>query len=347
VTGERLVANRAVAPPARSPAPPGPLAFHRSLPGYAPTPLVDAPAAARALGVARVLVKDESSRLGLPSFKVLGASWATYRALCDRLGAAPEPVIPLAVLRVRLAGAVELACATDGNHGRAVARMAGLLGLPATVFVPAAMVPARREAIAAEGARVAVVDGTYDDAVARVAALAGQGTLVIQDTAWPGYETVPAWVIEGYSTIGAEIAAQPDLVAVQIGVGSFAAAMVRRFAPARIVGVEPVAAACALASIEAGRLAEVPGPHDSVMAGLNCGRPSPLAWPDVSAGIEAFGAIADDRAREAVRLLAADGITAGESGAAGLAGLLTFAGDLALPRDGTVLVVNTEGETGR
>jgi diaminopropionate ammonia-lyase len=323
---ERLFVNPLAQRVAPAPPPREPLAFHRSLPGYAVTPLVEAPAAAHALGVERVLVKDESSRLGLPSFKVLGASWAIHRAVEER------------------PGAERLVCATDGNHGRAVARMARLLGLDATVFVPAAMVPARREAIADEGARVEVVDGTYDEAVERAAAQASDETLVIQDTAWPGYETVPAWVIDGYSTIGAEIDATPDLVAVQIGVGSFAAAMVRRFAPARIVGVEPVSAACALASAEAGGPAEVPGPHDSVMAGLNCGRVSPLAWPVIARGIEAFATVSDERAREAVALLARDGVTAGESGAAGLAGLLAFRDELA--PTGTVLVINTEGATG-
>ena len=321
---ERLVVNPLAGAVEVGPAPDGPLAFHRSLPGYAPTPLVDAPAAAAALGVARVLVKDESSRLGLPAFKILGASWAIHRALQEW----PE--------RRRVT------CATDGNHGRAVARTARLLGLEAIVFVPASMIEARREAIAAEGARVEVVEGTYDEAVERAAAT---DALVIQDTAWPGYEAVPGWVIEGYGTIGAEIDEHPDVVAVQIGVGSFAAAMVRRFAGARIVGVEPERAACALASIEAGEPVEVPGPHDSVMAGLNCGRVSPLAWPVLSRGIEAFCAVGDDRARETVQLLARDGIEAGESGAAGLAGLLAFRDELALPADGTVLVVNTEGDT--
>jgi diaminopropionate ammonia-lyase len=322
VIGERLVANPLAGPVDLGPPPAAPLAFHRTLPGYAPTPLVEAPAAAAALGVERVVVKDESSRLGLPSFKVLGASWAIHRALEER----PD--------------ATRLACATDGNHGRAVARMARLLGLEAIVLVPASMIEARREAIAAEGARVEVVDGTYDEAVERVAEL---DALVIQDTAWPGYETVPAWVIEGYGTIGAEIDLEPDVVAVQIGVGSFAAAIVRRFARARIVGVEPLTAACALASAEAGGPVEVPGPHDSVMAGLNCGRVSPVAWPVVSRGIEAFCAVGDDRAREAVRLLARDGVTAGESGAAGLAGLLAFRDELDLR--GLVLVINTEGDT--
>jgi diaminopropionate ammonia-lyase len=319
---EQLVRNPLAGPLDLGPPPDGPLAFHRTLPGYAPTPLVEAPAAAAALGVRRLLVKDESSRLGLPSFKVLGASWAIHRALAEH------------------PGVTRLACATDGNHGRAVAYMARLLGLEATVLVPAAMIEARRVAIAAEGARVVVVDGTYDDAVEQAAQL---DALVIQDTAWPGYETVPTWVVEGYATIGAEIAEQPDVMAVQIGVGSFAAAMVRRFAGARIVGVEPVGAACALASVEAGEPVEVPGPHDSVMAGLNCGRVSLVAWPAVSRGIEAFCTVGDDRAREAVALLARDGVGAGESGAAGLAGLLAFRDELELA--GTVLVVNTERDT--
>src|SRR5688572_8631933 len=172
---ERLVRNPLAGPVDLGPPPAGPVAFHRTLPGYAPTPLVEAPAAAAALAVRRVLVKDESSRLGLPSFKVLGASWATYRALCERLGLDPEPVVPMDTLRERLLDgpAVGLVCATDGNHGRAVARMARTLGLEATVLVPATMVEARRAAIAGEGARVEVVDGTYDDAVEQAAALAG------------------------------------------------------------------------------------------------------------------------------------------------------------------------------
>ena len=291
------------------------------MPGYAPTPLVNARAAADALGVARVWVKDESSRLGLPAFKVLGASWAIHRELEER-GDRPR-----------------LACATDGNHGRAVARVARERGLEATVFVPADMIAARREAIAAEGARVEAVDGSYDEAVDRAAQA---GALVIQDT---GEGRVPGWIVEGYGTIGAEIDVEPDVVAVQIGVGSFAAAMVRRFAGARMIGVEPVGAACALASVEAGAPIEVPGPHDSVMAGLNCGRVSPDAWAVLSRGFEAFTAVSDDRAREAVRLLARDGVTAGESGAAGLAGLLAFRDALALAPGDTVLVVNTEGDT--
>ena len=188
----------AVTAPSRAP-----LGLHRRLPGYAVTPLADAPALAMANGVGRVWVKDESSRLGLPAFKLLGASWAAYRALAARLGRDPEPWVSLDELRQTLAPLrpLTLATATDGNHGRAVARIAALLDLDADVYVPKGTAAARIAAIEREGARVTVVDGDYDRAVASAAATAGDRCLAIQDVGWPGYEQVPAWVVEGYGTI--------------------------------------------------------------------------------------------------------------------------------------------------
>jgi len=359
------------------------LPFHRALPGYAPTPLVDAPAIARMLGLGAVWIKDESSRLGLPSFKILGASWATVRALEARLGDArsddPAPAgapvgaaagTALEALRARVAPLrpLTLVAATDGNHGRAVARMARLLGLDAHIVVPADMVPARREAIAAEGARVSVVAGSYDDAVERAAALADDAHLAVSDTAWPGYEDVPRWVIEGYATIFREIdderarrgAAGPDVVVVPVGVGALAAAVVRHYrrpgAPARpaIVAVEPARAACVLASLRAGGPVAIPGPHHSIMAGLNCGVPSPVAWPLLVNGVDLAVAVSDDAARRAMRDLAAAGVVAGETGAAALAGItaLCEAPDAAPAREALgvgprarVLLLCTEGAT--
>ncbi len=315
-----------------------PLDFHQRLPGYAPTPLLEVPELARMLGIGAVLVKNEASRLGLPAFKILGASWAVYRALEKHAGQSLEPWRTLDELRSRLATLrpLALATATDGNHGRAVAHMAKLLGLTARIFVPEGTAPARIEAIASEGAGVEIVRGTYDDAVARAAEEANARCMVISDTSWPGYEEVPRWVMEGYATIFAEIdhalisraSAPPDLVAIQFGVGALAAAVVRHYRGAeraegpKILSVEPLHAACMLASMEAGEIVTVPGPHDSIMAGLNCGRPSLVAWPIVSQGIDAFIAVADERAREAMRALARAGIVAGETGAAALAGLL-------------------------
>lgn len=345
-----------------------PLDFHRRLPGYEPTPLTEAPRLAETLGVGRVWVKDESSRLGLPAFKILGASWAVYRALeehsengigawddFEELRERIEPLLPLA-----------LAAATDGNHGRAVARLAGLLGLEARIFVPADMVAPRVEAIAAEGAAVTVVDGGYDEAVARSAEEAGERCLVISDTAWPGYEKVPRWVIEGYSTILWEIEdelarrgeAGPDLVVAQIGVGAFAAAVVAHFrakrADLKILGVEPEGTACMLASVEAGRIVSLPAPRASIMAGLNCGTPSRVAWPVVSKGVDVFVSIEDEWARRAMRLLASAGLVSGETGGAGLAGLLALADDaeqeptrrlLGMNGEANVLLFNSEGPT--
>lgn len=335
----------------------GPLAFHATLPGYAPTPLVDAPSAAAALGVGRLLVKDESARLGMPSFKILGASWATFRALCAHAGADHEAVGGMAGLRALLdqLPALELVAATDGNHGRAVARMAKLLGLSAHILVPGDMVAARIAGIEEEGARVTVVDGSYDEAVAASAALADATHLVISDTSWEGYEQIPAWVIDGYATIGLEVDEQlralglgaPDLVTAQVGVGAFASAVVRHFRPqgAQIVSVEPTKADCAIASIERGGIATVPGPHDSIMAGLNCGSPSLIAWPVLERGVDTFVAVEDELAREAMRLLARDGIVSGESGAAGLAGLLDRREQLGLHASQVVLTISTEGAT--
>ena len=164
-----------------------PQEFHRRLPGYEPTRLIEAPGLADSLGVGRVWVKDESSRLGLPAFKILGASWAVYRALEEHSGQGFAEWDDLEGLRERVEPLkpLTLAAATDGNHGRAVARMAGLLGFEARIFVPADMVPARIEAIESEGALVTVVDGGYDAAVARSAEEAGRRCLVISDTSWP------------------------------------------------------------------------------------------------------------------------------------------------------------------
>lgn len=337
--------------------------FHAKLPDYQPSRLVAAPGLATALGVAEVWVKDESARMGLPSFKVLGASWATYRALEERAGGF-DPWQDVAELAEQVRSRTEvrrLAAATDGNHGRAVARMASWLGMASDIFVPEGTVPARIAAIESEGALVTVVPGSYEAAVERSAEEADDDCLVISDTSWEGYRDVPSWVIDGYSTIFTEAAEQfgsggVDVVAVQIGVGALAAAVVRHHRGAgasatTILGVEPTSAACVLASITAGTLSSVPGPHDSIMAGLNCDSPSVVAWPDVSRGIDAFIAVEDDAARAAMRALAEVGVVSGETGAAGLAGL-TAARDvpelveaLGLSERSRVLLISTEGAT--
>lgn len=342
--------------------------FHARLPDFAPSLLTPVPGIAAGLGLGEVWVKDESSRFGLPSFKILGASWATYSALRQRAGRRFDDwddVASLGDLVRGELGTIRLAAATDGNHGRAVARVARWLGLPASIFVPAGTTAERMDAIRGEGASVTVVDGTYAAAVARSAQEAGPSCLVISDTSWPGYTDVPQWVIEGYSTIFAEIDAQldaelggaPDVVVVQIGVGAFAASAALHYrsgsATPRMLGVEPVDAACAMASIREGAITSVPGPHRSIMAGLNCDTPSLVAWPHVSRGVDVFVAVDDDASRSAMRELADAGIVSGESGAAGLAGLTQVCRSgsrqarerLGLTENARVLLVSTEGAT--
>lgn len=337
------------------PAPPGgpsSIGFHRRLPGYAPTRIVDAPGLARELDVAALSVKDESHRLGLPSFKILGASWAVYQLLVRRLGQEPE-WDDLAGLRRALQplGALTLVAATDGNHGRAVAHMAQLLGYRSRIFVPAGTAAARIEGIESEGAPVTVVDGSYEDAVRASAALAADDVLVVSDTSWEGYTEVPSTVIDGYATIFAEadeqLSAPPDLVVVPMGVGALAAATVRHYAAAATIAVvEPLSAACGFASAVAGRPVEVPPPHDSIMAGLNCGTVSVVAWPAVAAGADVFLAIDDAAAERAMRELADLGVVAGETGAASLAGLRALVETGALDVHGRrVLLLCTEGAT--
>jgi diaminopropionate ammonia-lyase len=345
-------------------------AFHQGLPGHAPTPLTEVPALAAELGAARVFVKDESSRLGLPAFKILGASWAV-RQLLSRGTAAASAAATVAELRSLAAARTGLAfvTATDGNHGRAVARMARLAGVPAHVFVPEVTQHPVTAAITGEGAEVTRIAGSYDDAVAAAAewARGHPAAELVQDTAWPGYEQVPRWIAEGYSTLFAETDAQlaaagaapPALVAVPVGVGSLAQAAVRHYrardtppsqARPALLAVEPDTAACLLASLRAGTPVPVPTAA-TIMAGLNCGTVSTIAWPYLSAGLDAAVAVSDAAARRAVADLAAAGICAGPSGAASLAGaraVLTGPGSarrrgtLALGPDPAVVLLSTE-----
>jgi diaminopropionate ammonia-lyase len=341
-----------IGPDLLRPAPDNVLDFHRSLVGYAPTPLVRLPALATELGVKDIWLKDESKRFGLNAFKVLGASYAIHRFV--------ETHLP--------AGLVTFATATDGNHGRAVAWTARRLGHAAVVFVPKHTVKARMDAIANEGARVAIVDGTYDDAVRAAAGeAAAHGWQVISDTGYAGYMQIPDWIMEGYTTlfeeaieqVGAAGGRPPDVVFLQAGVGGFACAGVRFFrrrddaTRPRLIVVEPTDADCLFESISSpdGSIREGKGGQRSIMAGLNCGTPSIAAWPVLRAGVDLFMAIDDSSAEDAMQRLDRAGVISGESGAAGLAGLVALAGEhdvrvaMGIGADATVLVVSTEGDT--
>ena len=328
-------------------APPGGadvLAFHRSLPGYAPTQLRPLPEETEALGLGEIWLKDENGRFGLPAFKITGASWALDRLLAVKPG-----------LR-------SVWAASEGNHGRAVARAAAQRGLSARIFLPVATSEARAAAIAGEGAEVVRVQGLYEDAVAAAAGAADvPGAATLADVAYSEEDRVAQWVSDGYSTIFAEAAEQADVpfdvVLCQIGVGSFAAAAIRfachQTPPAIAIGVEPATAACATASLAAGRPVVVETPGTS-MAGLNCATPSVPAWPTLRDGLTGCVVIRDEESRAAMRDLAALRIVAGDCGAASLAGLRALMRDpecaelarsAGLGPSSCVLLVSTEGAT--
>jgi diaminopropionate ammonia-lyase len=320
------------------PAPSGDAArFHASLPRYRPTPVRELPALAAQLGIGTVALKDESDRLGLPAFKILGASWAVERALSAR------------------PGVKTLVAASAGNHGRAVAHVAALRGLRCRVFLPARSAAVRREAIAAEGAEVVVIDGDYEDAVALAVRDGSEdGAVEIADVGEAG----PAsWVIDGYATLFAEAAEQGehDLILVPVGVGSLAAAAARSAAQtgAKVVGVEPVTAACLTASLAAGHPTPV-ATTGTAMAGLDCAEVSIAAWPSLEHGIHGTVTVDDGEVRGAMRELARAGLAIGESGAAPLAALRALVTDpecvalreaVSVGSRSRVLLIATEGPT--
>ncbi len=335
-------------------------AFHRSLPKSQPTPLRSLPGIAAELGLAQLSIKDEAQRLGLNSFKALGATWAVARRLGVEVGL-PFPsslehlreVLELRRLRVTLT------TASAGNHGRAVARAARMLHQRAVVFVPAATEPWRVVAIENEGAEVRQVGATYDEAVAECARVGGaEGWTAIADTALTPLEVVPRWISQGYLTLFDELGSSPGFthVVIQAGVGALALAALwwaDSLAPRpKLIIVEPLAAAGLMASAQSadGALTVADGSQVTTMVGLNCATPSPVAWPSLRTGIDALVAIDDAWTLSAQRMLAAHRlvVSAGESGAAGLGGLLALRNHgelraaLGLDETSCVLTVNTE-----
>jgi len=352
-------------------------AVHSSLEEYRPTPLVELPGLAARLGLGRVLVKDEAHRFGLKAFKALGASYAVYRLINEQFAAAggimPRPEDFYRQPEVVPPGQFTFCTATDGNHGRGVAWVARKLRQRAVIYMPKNSAVARINAILGEGARVNVIDGSYDDAVKLAAHDAEtNGWTIVSDTSWPGYDRIPRWIMAGYLTLFREIHNalsandRIDAVLVQGGVGALAAVAAWYYNveyPAhktKLIAVEPTTAACLMASIEApgGELQSV-GTGQTIMAGLNCGTPSPVAWPLIKKGFAAFMTVADDACIRAMRTFyyphnADPRIIAGESGAAGLAALWSLCEDAAmsdarkklkLDDSSTVLLLNTEGDT--
>jgi diaminopropionate ammonia-lyase len=338
---------------------------------YAVTPLHALPGLAAELGIGALYVKDEGRRLGLGSFKALGGSYVVVKLVLEeasrRLGRAVD-IAELQAPEVRtVAAGMTFSCATDGNHGRSVAQGAQLVGARAAIFVHSGVSEERIAAIARFGATMIRAEGTYDDSVAEAARVSQEkGWTVVSDTSWPGYERIPGLVMQGYTALVAEALRQmpqpPTHVFIQVGVGGIAAAVAAHFALVLgekrpvFVAVDPARAACMYESARAGAPVKAAVGEPTVMAMLDCYEPSLVAWRILSRVADGFMTVEDADAVAVMNRLArpAGGdpvIVAGESGGAGLAGLIAAAADpairdkLGLDATSRVFVVNTEGAT--
>ncbi|EMC95697.1 hypothetical protein BAUCODRAFT_71605 [Baudoinia panamericana UAMH 10762] len=337
-------------------------AFHRQLPEYGETRLHSLPEIAKDLGFAHVVLKEESTRFGLPSFKIAGASWAIHQALCEHLRLPPST--SFVELKEAIAAAtgptVRLVTCTEGNWGRAVARMAKYYRLPATIYVPYFMNTYVQGLIRGEDAEVRVLEnGSYDDTIEAVRRDAEKtGALMVMDFSWAGYEKIPRWVTEGYSTILRETDRQvtsmtgnyslPKLAFVSVGVGSWAHAVVEHYQADElaneVVSVEPDTAACLKESLLCGALTSI-CTGESIMNGMNCGTPSALAWPVLRDGIYAAVAVTDKESHTCVQELQKRRINAGPCGAATLAALRKLCADtkVADRQDKIAVLFSSEG----
>lgn len=330
--------------------------FHRTLPGYAPTPCLNLHRLAEKYHTGQLFIKDESKRFHLEAFKALGASYAIHCILEQN-------------------GNIDTFCtATDGNHGRALAWASASAGKKSVVFVPDHTAVARIRAIEQEGAEVIRVDGNYDEACDRAAqSCSREGWQLVQDAARDGYEEIPALIMAGYLTQFRELEEElhlpgkpeVDIVFLQAGVGSFAASAIwyylDRYGPDRpkIILVEPFEADGVLTSFRAGKRVVPDKSFKTMMAGLNCGIPSPGAWNIIRSGTDAVVSISDHFAAEAMQALyhpagTDQPVTAGESGAAGLAGFMAVMAEeklkpvrdlVRISPESRILFVNTEGAT--
>jgi diaminopropionate ammonia-lyase len=338
-----------------------PRAFHVRLPDYSPTPLLDLSDLAVELGIGRLWLKDESRRFQMRSFELLGTAWALYREVLGRLmRRVPWDSIEELLDKIAPVGVLHIVVVSDNEFGVAAARAARLFGFDAVVYVPGEMSVARLDALSDEGAKVVAVPGGYDAALAAAATETGIDTVVLSDTSWAAFTEIPQWVTDGYTTVFEEAADEIDrrqapaldAVMTPLGTGALAAAAARNFRglnfPADVgwVGVEPVGAPCFVESALAGRRVAMPQPAPSLMQSLARGLPSPLAWESVAETFDAFVAITDDRAADAVERLDASGVCVSPAGAAALGGLLEViefpSADMPLGRDSSVLVVATE-----
>jgi len=354
--------------------------FHKSFSEYKITPLFALDNLAKEFGVNKIWVKDESYRFGLNAFKVLGGSFAIGKYLSKKAGL---PIEELSFEKLRSKeikeklGDITFVTATDGNHGRGVAWTANQLGQKSVVFMPKGSSIIRVNNIKKEGAEVFVTDFNYDDSVKLATKYAKEhGGVIVQDTAWPGYEDIPLWIMQGYGTLIDEAIeqiealgeAKPTHVFLQAGVGSFAGAVQgylaskydKRTRPITII-VEPENAACIFksAKINDGKPHAVTGELSTIMSGLACGVPNTISWEILRDYADMFVSCPDYVAARGVRILASPlkgdpQIISGESGAVGM-GLLSLIVEkqelknmkelLKINEQSKILLISTEGDT--
>ena len=354
--------------------------FHKSFPQYSVTPLQKLSALASYLGVKGIYCKDESYRFGLNAFKVLGGSYAMGRYIAKELGRdisqLPYNVLSSDKLREEF-GQATFFTATDGNHGRGVAWAAKRLGQKAVVRMPKGTTKTRFDNIAKEGAEVTIEEVNYDACVRMAAAEAAKTEhgIIVQDTAWAGYEEIPSWIMQGYGTLVLEADKQlkengidrPTHVFVQAGVGSLAGAVVGYFAhkykenPPVMVVCEASAADCLYRSaVQAdGNLVNVTGDLQTIMAGLACGEGNTIGWDILKNHVTVFASCPDWMSAKATRIYANPlendpHIISGESGSVPLGLAYTALHDedakdlkeaLKLDENSNILVISTEGDT--
>ncbi len=353
--------------------------FHESFPMYTETPLRDMKNLAKEIGLGSIYVKDESYRFGLNAFKVLGGSYAIGKYLANKLNSSLSelPYEKLISQEVKnQLGDITFVTATDGNHGRGVAWTANQLKQHSVVYMPKGSAKERLDNIKAEGAEASIMDMNYDECVRLANKQAEEnGWIMVQDTAWEGYEDIPTWIIQGYSTMGYEAYEQlrslgedkPTHIFLQAGVGSMAAAITGLFSAIYgedrpiITIVEPNKADCLYRTAEAndGELRIVTGDMDTIMAGLACGEPCTIGWDILKDYADNFISCPDFTAAEGMRILGNppkgdERVISGESGAAPfgcVAEIMTneslkwMKEKLQLDENSKVLFFSTEGDT--
>ena len=336
--------------------------------GYAPTPLHDLKELAASLNLESILYKDEGPRFGLGSFKALGGAYAAARVLQREVSRRSGQNVTLEDIKngnyADVVSTLTLVTATDGNHGRSVAWGAQSFGAKCRIYIHAEVSEGRAKAMKNLGATIIRIDGDYDDSVdlAREDA-AKNGWFVVSDTTWEGYVDPPLDVMAGYAVISREVVdtlkMPPTHIFIQAGVGGLPAAISANLRQQygtnspRVIVVEPEQAACLFASAKQGQATTIKVEQESIMAGLSCGKPSPLAWDILCEEVSHFLTIPDDLAAPTMRLLAKQTppIVAGESAIAGLAGLIAatqqsgLRKDLSLDPNARILLIGTEGAT--